>query len=81
MVRARNLALLFNPLEAVALHIEKSITINIGNYQSLKIGVSEVTTFQEADQAIIAELQRLDLQVGEKIKQSLNMQKDLESWV
>ena len=52
----------------------KIITINIGHYQSLKIGVEEAPDYQTADQVIIDELLRLQLPVTKKIRQCLQWQ-------
>jgi len=49
----------------------KQVTINIGQFQSVKLSCEEAPSFKEADQVIINELQRLRLPVNSKIKQVL----------
>jgi hypothetical protein len=49
----------------------KNITINIGQYESLKLGVEEAPNYRDADKIIIAELKRLEIPVSKKIMQCL----------
>jgi len=51
--------------------VSKHLTINIGQYQSLKLGVDEAADFKNADAVLIAELQRIDIPVDKKIKAAL----------
>jgi hypothetical protein len=51
--------------------VSKTLTINIGQYQSLKVGVDEAPTFEAADAIIIAELKRVDIPVDSKIRKCL----------
>lgn len=53
---------------------EKMITINLGQYQSLKIGISDAPSFFECDKYLVAELKRLKLPVNDKIKIALAWQ-------
>jgi hypothetical protein len=39
----------------------KEITVNLGNYQSMKISVGEATTFEECDFLLAGEIQRLNI--------------------
>jgi len=55
---------------------EKMVTINIGNYQSLKIGVTEAPSFDDCDKVIIEELDKLDMEINEDIKNSLRWGKE-----
>lgn len=41
--------------------VEMSVTINIGNYENIKIGVSEMDSFAEAEKALRVELDKLNL--------------------
>jgi len=49
----------------------KLLTINIGGYESIRLGVENAATFEACDAAIIAELQRIDIPVSKKIQQCL----------
>jgi len=60
--------------------VSKHLTINIGQYQSLKIGVDEAPSFEEADRVIISELNRLDIPVDAKIKECLHGQDTVADW-
>jgi hypothetical protein len=40
---------------------EKVVTINLGNYESLKLGVADASSFEECDIAISKEAQRIGL--------------------
>ena len=53
------------------MNMEKSITINLGNYQSIKIGCSEAPNYEECDRVIIQELQKMKINVDEKIHKAL----------
>ena len=55
--------------------MEKTITINLGNYQSLKVGCTDAPTYEECDQEIINELIRCGINVDEKIHKALNWAK------
>ena len=49
----------------------KLLTINIGGYESIRLGIEDAPTFEACDSAIIAELQRIDIPVSKKIQQCL----------
>lgn len=51
--------------------VSKHLTINIGQYESLKVGVDEAPSFEDADKTIIAELKRVEIPVDTKIKKCL----------
>ena len=51
--------------------VTKQLTINLQQYESLKIGVEDAPSFQDADQVIKSELDRIGIPVSEKIKQCL----------
>ena len=51
--------------------VNKQVTINLGQYESLKIGVEEAANYEQADDAIITELKRIDIPVSKKIFQCL----------
>lgn len=53
--------------------VSKQIVINIGNYQSLRLGVEDVPNYTIADAVITREINRLKLPVDQKIKQVLIM--------
>ena len=55
--------------------VSKSVTVNLGNYESLKVGVEETVTYEEADEIIIAELTRLEIAVSSKIQHALGIRK------
>jgi len=50
---------------------EKVITINIGNYESLKIGVGDAPSFEECDKALIEHIKYMGISVDKKIHQAL----------
>ena len=49
----------------------KLLTINIGGYESIRLGVEDAAAFEACDAAIVAELQRIDIAVSKKIQQCL----------
>ncbi|UCD13374.1 MAG: hypothetical protein JSW60_07400 [Thermoplasmatales archaeon] len=60
--------------------VSKQLTINIGAYESLKVGVDEAPTFEEADTVIIAELQRLQISISDKIRQCIQWKETVDEW-
>ena len=40
---------------------DKQVTLNLGNYESLKLGVGDADSFEQCDEQISKELTRLDL--------------------
>ena len=54
---------------------EKAITINLGNYESLRLCVSDAPSFEECDKTIKNEINRIGLEVDEHILQALEWQK------
>ena len=53
----------------------KQLTINIGNYESVRLGVEAADSFTVCDNAILAEIERMGLTVSNKIKECLNVDK------
>ena len=49
----------------------KMITVNIGGYESVKLGVDDASSFSECDGQLITELTDLGIPVSKKIKQCL----------
>ena len=49
----------------------KAVTINLGNYESLRIGVSDAPSFEECDNAIISHLKIEGIEVDETIRRAL----------
>ena len=58
--------------------VEKHVTINLGNYQTLRIGVMDVDSYEDADKILLSELQRLNLRLSDRIRQALFYQKQLD---
>jgi len=58
-------------MEVVKTKYEKSITVNLGNYESLKVGVSDAPSYNECDKAINEHLNNLGIEVTNGIKRSL----------
>jgi hypothetical protein len=59
----------------------KLLTINLGSYETIRLGIDDAPTFEACDAAIIAELQRIDISVSKKIRQCLqcrNQPADIE---
>ena len=50
---------------------DKQITVNLGNYESLKVGVSDAPSFEECDKILIAELKSRGVFVDKKIRTAL----------
>jgi len=46
---------------------ELSVTINIGNYQSIKLGGSEADSFEEIETAILKQIADYEKNTGEQI--------------
>jgi len=55
---------------------EKNITLNLGNYQSLKLGVSDAPSFEECDQFLIKELIRLGQNVDDRVHMVLKWEEN-----
>jgi hypothetical protein len=55
--------------------VSKNLTINLGCYESLKLGVEEASSYQDADNIILEEINRLDIPVSKKIRQCLQLKK------
>ena len=53
----------------------KQLTINIGNYESVRLGVEAADSFTVCDNAILAEIERMGLTVSNKIKECLGMER------
>jgi len=53
------------------LKYEKAITINLGNYESLRLCVSDAPSFEECDKEIKYELNKLGIEVDEHIEKAL----------
>lgn len=50
----------------------KVVTINLGDYNSLKLGVDDAPSHEEADKFIISECKREGIEVNHKIRQALS---------
>ena len=50
---------------------EKSITINLGNYESLKVGVSDAPSYEECDKAIKDHLKELSISIDKTIERCI----------
>jgi hypothetical protein len=61
--------------------VSKQVTLNIGNYESLKIAVDDVPTYEHADAVLIDELKRIGIPPSKKIKQCLGMQTGIDAWM
>lgn len=59
----------------VKTRVSKSVTVNLGNYESLKLGVEDAASYDEADAIILAELQEAQLPVTARVRQCLGMRK------
>jgi len=55
--------------------VSKSITVNLGNYESLKLGVEDAASFDEADAIILAELREAQLPTTPRVRQCLGIRK------
>jgi len=55
--------------------VTKQVTINLGQYESLKLGVEDAPCYEKADDVIVTELKRLDIPVSKKIFQCLSPKK------
>jgi hypothetical protein len=47
--------------------VNKQVTINLGQYESLKLGVENAPSFEEADNVIVSELKRIEIPVSKRI--------------
>jgi hypothetical protein len=52
---------------------EKSVTLNLGNYNSMKIGITEASSFEECDKQINDYIKKLGLRVSEPIGNALKI--------
>ena len=57
--------------------VTKQLTINLGQYESLKLGVEAAPNFELADDIMISEIKRLCLPVDKKIRQCLQWKEQL----
>ena len=53
--------------------VEKHITVNLGNYQSLKIGAIDADNFSQCNEALIKEIKSMDIDVSASILKSLGV--------
>jgi len=53
---------------------EKTITVNLGNYESVKIGVSEANRLEDCDEAIWNELKKMEITISPSIRKALNLE-------
>jgi len=44
--------------------IEKSLTINTGGYQSIRIGATDCNSFDEANEALLQEINSIERKMG-----------------
>jgi hypothetical protein len=51
--------------------VSKMIVVNIGNYQSIRIGVDDCPSYAVADGVLIRELERIQIPIDSKIKQAI----------
>lgn len=58
------------------LKFEKTLTINIGAYNSVKLGVSDAPSYLACDEVLITELKRLNLPRNAKINAVLKWQEE-----
>jgi hypothetical protein len=49
----------------------KAVTLNMGQYQSLRLEVSEAESFQHCDEELLCEAMRIDESVAEKMQRML----------
>ena len=56
---------------------EKSVTINLGNYESMRVGVTEANSFEECDIELKKHLSELDISIDKPIGLALKMQNKL----
>ena len=61
--------------------VTKHITVNLGNYESLKIGVEDIDDYEVADKILIDELRRMKIAVSSRILQALCEGKKTEDWM
>jgi len=61
--------------------VTKHITINLGNYESLKIGVEDVDDYEVADKILIDELRRMKIMVSSRILLALCTDGDAVDWM
>ena len=68
----------------ILLKVGKSLTINIGQYQALRISVEDVATYDEANAVLIDEINRLKIPVNKRIRQCLEWnegQTGMDAWM
>jgi len=52
---------------------EKTLTMNLGHYESLKLGVSDASDFAAADAKLCEELQQINLpHISNNIRRAIN---------
>lgn len=61
--------------------VTKQLTINLGQYESLRIGVEDAPSFEEADDIIVSELKRISLPVDKKIRQCLQWNETIDEYM
>jgi hypothetical protein len=54
---------------------QKQLTINIGGYESIRLGVEDAPSYEDCDKALTAELHRINIPPSSKIKQCLQWTK------
>jgi hypothetical protein len=61
--------------------VAKHVTINLGNYETLKLGVEDTPNYEEADIIIVDELKRLGIPISDKIKRCLGWKQGVDNWM
>jgi len=56
------------------LKVEKHLTLNLGNYQSLKIGAIDADNFPQCNEALIKEIKSMDIDVSSSILKALGLE-------
>lgn len=64
---------------AIVMSVSKMLTINIGQYESLRIGVEDAPSYEKADDILISELKRINIPVSKKIHQCLQWKEPVSS--
>jgi hypothetical protein len=51
---------------------QKQLTINIGGYESIRLGIEDAPSYEDCDKALTAELHRINIPLSNKIKQCIH---------
>jgi len=57
----------------IVMKYEKVVTINLGNYESVKIGVTDASSFSECDKLLLDQVKELGVKLSTQLMKTLGV--------